>query len=191
VIRITHRLLLAIRFHLISSLIAGSLDDSVHLFTVNNASILLLLLIVTIPLIILLALIVHALHLLHDGGRLGFGFGKLGLFLVQDDVLLYRRHERLILRHLFERFTNIFQQQQVWELRIQLQEITQVLMNGVLGADTLFVEHAEEIFRLHENHHELLRLGLHVLFKTDFLEEVLCREVGLEQVHHEHDHNLD
>ena len=64
-------------------------------------------------------------------------------------------------------------------------------MNCSLRADTLFFEHAEEILRLQEYHHELLSLGLHVLLETDFMEEVLGREVCLEQVYHEHDHDLD
>ena len=64
-------------------------------------------------------------------------------------------------------------------------------MLSVLCTNALFFEHAEEIFRLQECHGEELCLSFDLLFEEDLQEELLSRLILLQEVHHEHDHDLD
>ena len=76
-------------------------------------------------------------------------------------------------------------------LRVKLQELPQVSVLFILGANALFLEYAEEVLRFDKGHRELLRLGLDVLFKHGFLKELLSCLVGLQEFNHEHDHYLN
>ena len=63
-------------------------------------------------------------------------------------------------------------------------------MNSVLRANTSLFQHSEEVCGVDERHRELLSLCLHVLFVGDVFEELLSGLACLQELHHEHDHDL-
>ena len=108
-----------------------------------------------------------------------------------EDIFGDRRHEGLILGHLLERVPDVFQEEQLRVLFVDLEECAEVGVLSRLRPDTFLLEHAEEVFRLEENHREVLRLRLNILLKDYLFKEVLCGHSSLQEVHHEHHHDFD
>ena len=103
---------------------------------------------------------------------------------------MYGGHKSLIFAHLFQGLADVLEKEQLRVVGAELEELPQIAMLCVLGSDTLLLQNAEEIVRFEEGHGEQARLGLHFLLEEDVGEELLRRHVLLQQVHHEHDHDL-
>jgi len=92
---------------------------------------------------------------------------------------------------LLESLFYIFEQQQGWIISIELQKFAQISMLSGFAPNSFFLKDSEEIFCLKEHHCELPGFCLDNLFKDDFFKELLGRHVVLNQVQHQHNHNLD
>ena len=64
-------------------------------------------------------------------------------------------------------------------------------MVSVLRSNTLLFQNTEEVTGRKEDHIQKSRLGFDFLIKDDISEEFLCRHIRLQQVYHQHNHDLD
>ena len=113
------------------------------------------------------------------------------LQLLLHDVLLDGLHELLVLRNQLQCLFDVLEQEQGRVLLIKLQELSQVRVLCALRANTFLFEYAEEVVALQEDHCALLNLRLNLLLKDYVSKEVLCYDVLIEQVQHQHQHYLD
>ena len=97
----------------------------------------------------------------------GHGFLFPLLLLVRKYIFLDGVHECFIFTHLFQRFSDILQQDETWVAFVQLEELSKVHMFFSFRADTLVLEHLPKVFCFQESHVEVLRLSLHILRKDD------------------------
>jgi len=79
----------------------------------------------------------------------------------------------------------------VREIGAQLKELLQVRVRGRRVLDLSLVQHVEEVFRLHDLKSLLLRLALDILLINDILEEFNSGHVVVQDVQHQHHHDLE
>jgi hypothetical protein len=92
---------------------------------------------------------------------------------------------------LLERLLYILDNDVVRVGRAQLQELSEVRVVSLLLADAFLLKEPEEVFGLHDVKSLLFCLAPHVLLEYDIGKEFGGAHVLLEQVEHEHNHDLD
>jgi len=72
-----------------------------------------------------------------------------GLFFPSEHIFLNCSHELFIFCHLLERFTDIFEDEQIGEIGTQHQKFLQILVWGVFFTNSALFKHSEKVFCFH------------------------------------------
>jgi len=112
------------------------------------------------------------------------------LCIIHHDIFSDCLHKGFIFSHLLKSTPNIFNEQHFRMICAQLQELTQIFMVSSFLTNASLLEYPIEIFSPNNLQFLLLGLRFNLLLDDDILEVFLGSDLILEQVQHEHDHNL-